>query len=278
MSKLTSSNNNFWRRAAREQDASKLLEMLNRQFKNKAGLLDFLASDAYESGGGVNRIDNRKKLHDVLMARALDMLEKREVSSGIEYFRVNEQTVRESGDRVNLDFGDMYQETYDPDGDGVVEEADNAGTVNNLTVETAVPPNALFTDTIFDDSTILALIGDLETDIDDIFLTAIFGGDNISELVNDVGYLTDAPSDGNPYVRQDGAWVQQVDTGDKTYVHNQNSALSVWTIPHNLDKSPTVKFQDASGNQMYPQRVEYVSNNSINAYWAYAVTGTAILN
>jgi len=37
--------------------------------------------------------------------------------------------------------------------------------------------------------------------------TALQSGDNISELVNDAGYLDEAPQDGNYYVRQNGAWV-----------------------------------------------------------------------
>ena len=50
---------------------------------------------------------------------------------------------------------------------------------------------------------------------------ALESGDNVSELVNDAGYITlaevpesgipEAPQDGNYYVRQDGAWVSLVD-------------------------------------------------------------------
>ena len=49
--------------------------------------------------------------------------------------------------------GDMRRSVYDPDGDDIVDiakQADNADTVNNLTVETAVPENAVFTDTTYD--------------------------------------------------------------------------------------------------------------------------------
>lgn len=37
--------------------------------------------------------------------------------------------------------------------------------------------------------------------------TALQPGANLSTLTNDVGFLTDAPSDGSQYVRKDGAWV-----------------------------------------------------------------------
>lgn len=45
--------------------------------------------------------------------------------------------------------GDMLKSVYDSDGDGKVNSAVNADTVNNLTVLTAVPSGALFTDTIY---------------------------------------------------------------------------------------------------------------------------------
>lgn len=46
--------------------------------------------------------------------------------------------------------GDMLKSTYDTDGDGIV---DNATKVNNLTVLTAVPAGAKFTDTTYDAAT-----------------------------------------------------------------------------------------------------------------------------
>ncbi|EDS73015.1 hypothetical protein ANASTE_00730 [Anaerofustis stercorihominis DSM 17244] len=53
--------------------------------------------------------------------------------------------------------GDMRRSVYDPDGDNIVDiakQADNADTVNNLTVETAVPENAVFTDTTYNEVSI----------------------------------------------------------------------------------------------------------------------------
>lgn len=57
----------------------------------------------------------------------------------------------------------------------------------------------------------------------DLADTALQPGDDVSELTNDAGYLTDAPSDGDTYGRKDGAWepvtaggggtVTSVDTG-----------------------------------------------------------------
>ncbi len=42
--------------------------------------------------------------------------------------------------------GDMLKSQYDADNNGLVDEAQNSGTVNNLTVNTAVPVGAIFTD------------------------------------------------------------------------------------------------------------------------------------
>ncbi len=48
--------------------------------------------------------------------------------------------------------GDMMKATYDQDDSGVV---DNAELVNGMTVETAVPAGAVFTDTVYDDADVL---------------------------------------------------------------------------------------------------------------------------
>lgn len=51
--------------------------------------------------------------------------------------------------------GDMYKAVYDKNNNGIV---DNAEKVNNHTVETDVPANAVFTDTIYDDTEIRGLV------------------------------------------------------------------------------------------------------------------------
>ena len=55
--------------------------------------------------------------------------------------------------------GDMYTSVYDTDADGIV---DNAELVNGHTVEADVPANAVFTDTVYDDTAVLASIDSLE--------------------------------------------------------------------------------------------------------------------
>lgn len=64
--------------------------------------------------------------------------------------------------------GDMAKSVYDSNDDGIVNAADyatNAGTVNNLTVETAVPFGAVFTDTVYDDTALSARVSQNENDI-----------------------------------------------------------------------------------------------------------------
>lgn len=50
--------------------------------------------------------------------------------------------------------GDMKKSVYDTDNDGVVDAADNAFKVGGHTVATDVPANAVFTDTVYDDTSI----------------------------------------------------------------------------------------------------------------------------
>jgi hypothetical protein len=67
-------------------------------------------------------------------------------------------------DVAGLGGGDMLKSTYDTNNNGKVDSAENADTVNSLTVETAVPVGAVFTDTTYS---------------------------ALSEFTNDTGYITD---------------------------------------------------------------------------------------
>ena len=113
--------------------------------------------------------------------------------------------------------GDMSKSTYDSNNSGIV---DNSEKVNNLTVETAVPSGAKFTDTVYDDTTIQAAValntakvGITPQQAADIVANnlkvsnvdhplvetavpanAVFTDTtytNVSELNNDAGYLTE---------------------------------------------------------------------------------------
>ncbi|MEP4596447.1 MAG: hypothetical protein ABJZ92_09595 [Cyclobacteriaceae bacterium] len=82
--------------------------------------------------------------------------------------------------------GDMTQATYDVDSDGVIDIAADATTVNGLTIETAVPAGAIFTDSQpasdvpvtpsgnMTSTDVQAALEELQTDIDAV---SIGGGD-----------------------------------------------------------------------------------------------------
>lgn len=61
--------------------------------------------------------------------------------------------------------GNMEKSTYDADNSGVV---DNAERVNNYTVETSVPQDAVFTDTVYDDT-------ELRSEVDNKVTASVVG-------------------------------------------------------------------------------------------------------
>ena len=75
----------------------------------------------------------------------------------------------------------MQKTVYDADNDGVV---DNAKTVGGHTVEANVPSNAVFTDTVYNDS---ALVGRVKATEDTLKLKA--NGQNITFSVTPAGLL-----------------------------------------------------------------------------------------
>ncbi|WP_294468628.1 hypothetical protein [uncultured Anaerofustis sp.] len=82
--------------------------------------------------------------------------------------------------------GDMLKSVYDTNNDGVVDlasQADNADTVNNLTVETAVPENAVFTDTTYE--TVTAEANGLMSKEDKVKLNGVAEEANKTVIVSD---------------------------------------------------------------------------------------------
>lgn len=66
-------------------------------------------------------------------------------------------------------------------------------------------------------------------------------------------------------------------SGDKTYIHRQNSASALWIITHNLNKYPSVTVLDSGGNLVVGE-VEYASMNSLSLTFSAAFSGVAYLN
>ena len=65
--------------------------------------------------------------------------------------------------------------------------------------------------------------------------------------------------------------------GDLTYVHNQGSPASVWTITHNLNKYCSVDVVDSGGSVVVPD-VHYDSLNAVTITFGSATSGKAYCN
>ena len=75
--------------------------------------------------------------------------------------------------------------------------------------------------------------------------------------------------------------IEDLDSGSassvSTYIHNQSSASSSWTINHNLDKYPSVTVVDSGDNKVIGA-VEYTSRNTVVISFCATFSGKAYLN
>jgi hypothetical protein len=80
------------------------------------------------------------------------------------------------------------------------------------------------------------------------------------------------------YQRADGtALASSGSGGASTYTFTQASALATWTIPHNLNRYPSVTVVDTLGNVIVPD-VSYVDSNTVQVTHGAAYAGKAYLN
>lgn len=66
-------------------------------------------------------------------------------------------------------------------------------------------------------------------------------------------------------------------SGDLTYIHDQQTAASVWTVTHNLGKYPSVTVVDSGGNVAVGD-IAYTDNNSLTITFSAAFAGKAYIN
>lgn len=66
-------------------------------------------------------------------------------------------------------------------------------------------------------------------------------------------------------------------SGSFGFTWNQTTPLVVWTIPHNLNKYPSVSVVDNLGNVVYSD-VSYVDSNTVQVTYGSAFAGKAYLN
>lgn len=66
-------------------------------------------------------------------------------------------------------------------------------------------------------------------------------------------------------------------SGDLTYVHNQLSPDTVWTVNHNLSKFPSIQIKDSGGNMLYGA-ISHISLNQSRVTFSTSFGGTAYVN
>lgn len=66
-------------------------------------------------------------------------------------------------------------------------------------------------------------------------------------------------------------------SGGTTYPWTQSIPLAVWTIPHNLNKFPSVTVVDDLNNKIEPD-IKYLDNNNVQITHGIALAGKAYLN
>lgn len=70
---------------------------------------------------------------------------------------------------------------------------------------------------------------------------------------------------------------QHDDVSHETYTHDQGMPSTLWSIVHNLGKSPSVTIVDSSG-EIVDGKVIYVDSNQINIEFNAGFSGLAYLN
>lgn len=65
--------------------------------------------------------------------------------------------------------------------------------------------------------------------------------------------------------------------GGSTYEHTQDIAASVWTIPHNLNRFPSITVTDHLGNLLAVD-AKYLDSNIVQVTHGVPLTGYAYLN
>ena len=159
--------------------------------------------------------------------------------------------------------GDMLQSVYDSNNDGVVDNADNAARVNNLTVETAVPSGAVFTDD--QDATEVSLSGYVKPASGGAILANDDIQTAIGKLEKDLENATAVG--GDPNVQVD--W-NVTDTGSDAFILNKPTlgtaaGLDVGTAANNvvqLDASGMLPALDGSNLTNLPSGSSLPSGTS----------------
>lgn len=134
----------------------------------------------------IEKLNNLETLDKTVVEKFNDKVEQSDLEENL--IQIESQLQNYIDDKlVTAGSGDMLKSIYDTDGDGVVdiaENANNADTVNNLTVETAVPAGAIFTDTTYEEVTTEK--NGLMSFSDKVKLNGIQSGANYTQIIDDL--------------------------------------------------------------------------------------------
>ncbi|WP_329380175.1 hypothetical protein [Anaerofustis butyriciformans] len=165
-------------------------EHLNNRFEDVNANLELkvdkevgksLVDDEY-----IEKLNNLETLDKTVIEKFNDKVEQKDFEDNLVQMESQLQNYID-GKLVTSGSGDMLKRIYDTDGDGIVDKAENANNadkVNNLTVETAVPPDAVFTDTTYE--TVTTETDGLMSFYDKVKLNGIQSGANYVEVVDNL--------------------------------------------------------------------------------------------
>ena len=171
----------------------------------------------------------------------------------------------------------MHRSVYDTDNDGIV---DNAEKVNNHTVECDVPEDAVFTDTVYDDTEIREEIAE-KADADDIptktsdltndsgFITSASVPTKTSELTNDSGFITSSsvPTKTSQLTNDSGFITSSAVPTKTSQLTNDSGFITASSVPSDIDDLSDVSISSPSNGQV-------LGYNSSTQKWENTNAGT----
>lgn len=78
-------------------------------------------------------------------------------------------------------------------------------------------------------------------------------------------------------MRDDGCTNNVPQGGGSSFVYTQSTPSPVWTVPHNLNKRPSVTTVDHLGAQIFGDLV-YIDDNIVQVVHGSPITGTVYCN
>lgn len=223
-------------------DASLLLKVDKEEGKS-------LVDDEY-----IQKLENIETLDVTIMEKFAQKIDQSDLEENLMEIRGEVQNYIDEK-LIIAGSGDMLKSIYDTDGDGVIDiarSADNANMVNNLSVESAVPINAVFTDTTYEEATTSS--SGLMSKNDKIKLNGIESGANYVEVLDDItSDIAKALS-----VNQGKIIKEKVALIEQNVLDNNTNIESIQGDVDKLKSAPTLLFSGAvrSGTLNLSENIE----------------------